>query len=225
VVTRVSDPPRWPERLRLADDLWIIVHSDRTVRLNEVALGLALAGALLGELALSGHIAVRDGNVSVTDETPPTDAACHAILEQILAESPRHHVRVWVKFLAASAEQTVIARLLRARLVERVQQRRRLVRTTVVHRPGDRSQAYWRSVRLKRALAGRYGPTRWDDMFLAGLVDATGFLPAVLQEDHVAGHTYLAQWLPRADPPSLHELAAAVATLVGDAVLGARLQP
>jgi hypothetical protein len=103
----------------------------------------------------------------------------------------------------------------RAGLVEREQQRRRLVQTSVVYRPVDPNQAYWRPVLLKHALAGRYGPTSWADMFLAGLVEATGFLPAVLQEDHAAGRSYLAHWLPRADPPSLNELVVAVRTLVG----------
>jgi hypothetical protein len=223
VVTRVPDPPQWPDRLRLADDLWVIAHSDRTVRLNEVALGLALAGGLLGELALSGHIVMRDGIVSVRDETPPVDAACHAIAEQILAEPRRHHVRVWLKFLSHSAPEAVVGRLLRAGLIAPVEQRRRLARTSVVHRPVDANQAYWRSLRLRYALAGRYGPTEWDDMFLAGLVEAAGFLPAVLNDDHVAARAYLADWLPRADPPALYELVCTVATLVGDAVLGARL--
>jgi hypothetical protein len=221
---RYSDPPRWPETLRPADDLWIIAHSDRTIRVNSVALGLGLAGALLGELALSGHIAIRGGNVSVRDETPPADAACHTIVEQILAE-PRHHVRVWLKFLATGAEQTMVTRLLRAGLVEPVQQRHRLVHTTLVHRPVDENKAYWRSLRLKNALAGKFGQREWPDVFLAGLIDAAGFLPAVLREDHAAGHAYLEHWLPYSDPPALTELVDAVATLVGDAVLGARLKP
>jgi hypothetical protein len=218
-VSRASDPQPWPDRLHLADDFWVIAHHDRSgrPRLNETALGLGLAAALLGELVLSGHVAVHDRNVYVTDETPPADATSHAILEQLVAESHPHHVQVWVKFLADSAAATVTTRLVRAGLVEREQRRRRLVQTSVVHRPVDPKQAYWRPVLLRHALAGRYGPTGWDDMFLAGLVEATGFLPAVLQEDHAAGRSYLAHWLPRADPPALNELVTAVRALVGHA--------
>jgi hypothetical protein len=218
----LSDPRQWPRHLLLADDFWFIANHDRTGRpkLTPPTLGLGLAGALLGELVLSGHLAIHDRNVYVVDQTPPADATSHLILEQLVAEPGRHHVHVWLKFLATSAAQTVTIRLLRAGLVERVAHRR-LRRTTVTYRPVDPSQAYWRSVRLKHALAGKYGPTGWDDMFLAGLVDATGLLPAVLREDQPTGHAYLAQWLPGADPPSLADLVTAVATLVGDAVLGA----
>ncbi|GII23337.1 GOLPH3/VPS74 family protein [Planosporangium mesophilum] len=223
-MTRSSGPHERPERLRLADDFWLIAHHDRSgrPRLNPLALGLGLAGALLGELATTGHLTIHDRHVHVTDDTPPADATSHGILEQIATKSRAHPVPVWLKFLAGSATETVTTRLVRAGLVQREQQRRRLGRINVVHRPTDRNQACWRSVRLRHALAGRYGGTPWDDMFLAGLADATGLLPKVLGDDHPAGRAYVARWLPRSDPPALYELAIAVETLVGDAVLGAR---
>ncbi|GAA1789394.1 GPP34 family phosphoprotein [Planosporangium flavigriseum] len=213
----LSDGGRWSDRLHLADDFWVIVHNADSgrPRLNETRRSLGLAGALLGELVLSGHLVIHDRNVYITDVTPPVDATSHLILEQIVAESQAHHVQVWVKFLADSAAATMTDRLMRAGLVEREQQRRRLRQTTVVYRPVDPNRAYWRPVLLRQALAGRYGPTGWPDMFLAGLVEATGLLPAVLQEDHAAGRSYLAHWLPRADPPSLNELVVAVRALVG----------
>jgi hypothetical protein len=217
---RLSDARAWPEQLRLGDDFWLIAHNDSTgrPRLNPLALGLGLAGALLGELVLSGNIAVLDGRVMVLDERPPADAAAHSILEQVLAE-PQHGVRTWLSFLGHSADQTVTTRLLRVGLVER-EQDRRLFKTVVVHKPVDMSQAFWRAARLKDVLAGTRGQPTWQDVFLAGLIEATGLLRAVLWESSSASAAYLHHYLPRADP-SLQDLVTEVATLVGDAVLGA----
>lgn len=218
---RVSDTRAWPRRLRLADDFWFVAHDDASgrPRLGPVALGLGLAGALLGELVLLRSIAVSSGRVLLLNARPLPDPDSQAIMQQMFAE-PEHDVRTWLSYLSRGADEMVAARLVRAGLVSREAQRR-LFMTTVAHRPVDMSFAFWRSARLKQVLAGGRERPEWQDIVLAGLVYSTGLFRAVLLEDFGAGDAYLHRCLERMDP-SLREIIAQVATLVGDSVLAVR---
>jgi hypothetical protein len=217
----VSDTREWPGRLRLADDFWFVSHHDVTgrSRLGPGAVGLGLGGALLGELVLSRCVAVINGRLRVQNGGPPRDAVAHIIVEQLRAE-PEHDLRTWLTHLGRDAEGMVAARLLRAGLVTSHQDRR-LLRTTVVHRPVDASFAFWRSARLKQVLAGGGGRPDWQDIMLAGLVHSTGLFRAVLWEDTAAGTAYLRRCLSGAEP-SIRDIIAQVAVLIGDAVLTTR---
>jgi hypothetical protein len=204
----------------LADDFWFVAHDDASgrPRLGSGALGLGLAGALLGELVLLRCIAVSSGRVLVLNARPLPEPDSQAIVQQMFAE-PQHDVRTWLSYLSRGASEVVAARLVRAGLVTREAQRR-LFTTAVAHRPVDMSFAFWRSARLKQVLAGRERP-EWQDIVLAGLVYSTGLFRAVLLEDFAAGDAYLHRCMEHMDP-SLREVIAQVATLVGDAVLAVR---
>ncbi|WP_203919676.1 GOLPH3/VPS74 family protein [Rugosimonospora africana] len=217
----MSDTRAWPKRLRLADDFWFVAHDDASgrSRLGTMALGLGLAGALIGELVLSGSVAVSSGRVLVLNARPLRDPDCQAIVQHMLAE-PQHDVRTWLSYLSHSAEDTVAVRLLRAGLVTRESQRR-VFTTAMVHRPVDMSFAFWRSARLKQVLAAGRVQSDRQDVVLAGLVFSTGLFRAVLLEDFTTADAVLRRRLMSADR-SFREIIAQVATLVGDAVLAIR---
>src|SRR6266516_3964834 len=66
----------------VADQLFFVAHHDRDgrPRLHQRAVALGLAGALLGELVLLGHLDVYDSAVYVVHREPPHDALDHSIL-------------------------------------------------------------------------------------------------------------------------------------------------
>ena len=96
---------------RLADDLYLIAHHDRTGRLllSPRAAGLGLAGALLAELILAGAIQITAGTVTA-GPCPPGDALAAGVLGQVAAEQ-RHPPQEWLAFLARTAPAKVAGRL------------------------------------------------------------------------------------------------------------------
>ena len=215
----------WQAPMRPADDLWCIAHEKRDwrCRLHPKTLGLALAGALLGELVLAGRVAiVEDDEVEVRDVEPPDDAFQHVMLAYIRSEKPLD-VRTWLQFFAADkAKSLVVERLLLAGLAEVVEVSRLRRNTSRELWPSDLDKAVWRPLRLRHLIMGdqRTMPAAtWDEITLAGLVQAVGLLPSVLWEEHAAGDAWLRQLIGEQAPPDLRRLCAAVQTLVGDAVL------
>jgi hypothetical protein len=95
---------------RLADDLYLIAHHDRTGRLllSPRAAGLGLAGALLAELMLAGAIQITAGTVTA-GPCPPGDALAAGVLGQVAAEQ-RHPAQEWLAFLARTAPAKVAGR-------------------------------------------------------------------------------------------------------------------
>lgn len=99
---------------RLADDLYLLAHHERTGRpvLAPRAAGLGLAGALLGELVLAGAIATTAaGAVVVTGAAPPGDALAAGVLAQVAGENGPRPVAQWLAFLARTAPAGVAGRL------------------------------------------------------------------------------------------------------------------
>jgi hypothetical protein len=78
LVTRLSGTGR------LADDLYLLAHHERTGRphLQPRAIGLGLAGALLAELMLLGTICIRPEGFVVANHTPPGDES-HDVTQEI----------------------------------------------------------------------------------------------------------------------------------------------
>jgi hypothetical protein len=113
----------------LADELFLMVHDSVSGRPgpHPRTVGLGLAGALLGELALDRRIALGNdsGPLAVVDRTPPRDALAHTVLDQLLREPAAHPVRDWLSFLSHTATDGVAERLQRAGLVARDRPRRR----------------------------------------------------------------------------------------------------
>ncbi|NLU78771.1 GPP34 family phosphoprotein [Micromonospora sp. HNM0581] len=201
-----------------ADEFFLIAHNDTRGRakLHPAATGLGLAGGLLGELILHGHITVSAGQVGVLDRRPPADALAHTVLDQLVGEAQHQSVRTWLSFLAQTAVTAVGERLSRAGVLRR-QESRRLLRTSVTYQPIDLNTVAWPATRL-RALLERVEPPSVPDATLLGLVAAAGLTREVLWSAGPRAHHRLSLIIP-ALPDPLKELVAHTEAAVGAAVL------
>ena len=97
---------------RLADDLYLMAHHERTGRPLLAARpgGLGLAGALLGELILAGAISLTAGQVMVTGPAPGEELAA-AVLGLVAGEQQPRPAGEWLAFLARTAPAAVAGRL------------------------------------------------------------------------------------------------------------------
>jgi len=172
-VTRYGDTRLW-----LADDFFLIALDDRTGRLelHPAAMGVGLAGALLGELVFCGNITIDAGRPWVLSRQPPRNVLAHTVLERLAAE--QHDLHTWVAFLAQNGVDEVAARLEQRGFVSR-QEARGWRRTAVSYVPTDVNTVAWRAVRLATALARQEQLDR-SDQLLAGLVWATDLARRVL---------------------------------------------
>ena len=204
----------------LADDFFRLAHHDLTGRplLHPVALGTGLAAALVGELVVSGHVAVISGHVLVVRRRDrPRDGLSVGVLSLLWREV--HPLGTWLEFLAGSAVVEVGARLVRAGQV-RVVRSRRLVRGRAVYVPLDVLEA----ARPRAVLATRLmnGLGLEDEyVVLAGLMVATG-LDATILAGAPPGARAHVRGLVAGLPAAFAELFAHTETLVGSAVLAHR---
>lgn len=207
----------------LADDFYCVAYDDRTgrSRLHPRVLGFGLAGALLGELVLFGRVTIDCGILTIIDRRPPSDPLAHATLAHVTTYVQHRDVRTWLAFLARTAPDAVVRRLVTGRVLGR-EEHRRLGLRRVSYLPADvnaKNAMAWRPVRL----AGRLkSPERLDvpDAMLAGLVGVTGLTGVVLWQPELrnAGTTALSKAVAGLPPP-LHNLLAHVEAAVGDTVL------
>lgn len=204
---------------RVADDLYLLAHDDRTGRssLGPRSLGIGLAGALLAELMLPGDIGIgRDGSVAAHRSRPRDDLGRRAG-DQIAAEPAPRPLRDWLLFFARSAAEDVACRLERAGYLEHV-------RSWIPGRPArwvpiDPNVAYAPMLRVGSAL----DPARSLDprhAALTGLAGACGLgfriaqshKPGDRSADEVAGQL----------PPHMRHLIAVTQAAVDSAVLSHR---
>lgn len=204
--------------MHLADDFFFLAHHETTgrSRLNDNALGIGLAGALLGELVLVERITVADGRVRISDRRPPDDALAHTVLDHLVNNPTVITVRDWLRFLRQDARHQVGQRLLRAGQV-RTTQVRRLLRATVVYVPVDINTAAWPAARLAVTLS-RGEPLAAQDLMLAGLATVTGLDSEVLHDVAATAQRVLPRQRTTMPAP-LRELLAETETAVGEAVL------
>ncbi|WP_405150080.1 GPP34 family phosphoprotein [Sphaerisporangium sp. NBC_01403] len=203
--------------LRLANDLFFVMHDDITgrMRLAPRLTGLGLAAALVGELMLAGRVTVglAAGQIRLAplDTAPTGDAVTQSALEHIVAE-PSHRFRTWLQFLARTAHADVEARMAAEGLLG--PPRGRLTRRRA---PVDPNIAAWPVGRLNLAIQRRQ-PLDAQDGVLLGLLAATGGGRLVLWEEDPA---YLSGAMS-ALPLPLRELVAQTEAAVGDSVISRR---
>ena len=209
----------------LGDDLFLIALDDRCRwRRPEWVVGLALGGALLGELLLTRHITLHLGHVRVPDQHHlPADPLANRTLARIIAEPATRSVREWLDFLADTAIDAVADRMQAAGRIVRLVQPRRFRSPTVAYIwPGDRAGvAAWRPVRLNMVM-DRRGSITWQDVLLAGLVVATGLADSVmeLQPRHErAANIRHVLGVAQGHAPDLWQLVSEVQAAAGDGVL------
>jgi hypothetical protein len=202
----------------VADDLYLLAHDDLTGRpfVQPRALGLGLAGGLLAELTLTGHISVWHGQVVTLGRAVPAEGLARHLLGVLAGEREHHPVRDWLLFAGRTAADNVAHRLAAAGYLARAGGRWRGQRWV----PADADSAFSPMLRVRAALdASR--PLAIYGAVLAGLADACGL------GFHLAPYAPRpARPLPHAVaqlPPSLHDLIAHTRTAVDSAVLTHRL--
>ena len=223
-MSEIADPPLQGTG-RLADEFFLTAHDDASgkPRLAERLLGLGLAAALLGELAMDEWIELRSGAVSVVERLGPTcvpgEALAARAFEYLRAEE--HPVRTWLAFFARTAHDDVAGRLVDAGLVAHHAGRR-------PWHPGSWTPTSANAAALPaaqlvtRLIRGR--PLGEQQTVLVGLLRATGLDQAVLRE---ARHSapgavrHLGEAVA-ALKPSLTELIAQAEAAVGAAIASHR---
>lgn len=204
----------------IADDLWLLAHSDVSGRpyVQPRALGLGLAGGLLSELVLAGALSVRHDDIAVLARRPPPDELLGRVLGQVAAEPAAHPVGE-LAYLARTAPADVAARLERSGYL--AQDKGLLPWRGGRWRPTDRDSAFSPVLRVRAALdASR--PLTIHAAMLAGLADACGlwfrlaqYLPALAVRPV---HHAVAQLAP-----GLQELICQTEAAVDSAVLTHRI--
>jgi hypothetical protein len=153
--------------------LYLVAHHEQTGRphLQPRALGLGLAGGLLGELALAGAIRIMRGLVVTGDGIPPGEELTRTVLRQIGSERDDLPARDWLLFLARTAPEDIARRLGHAGYLTRATGRRFSRSPRWV--PADPDCAFAPLVRVKAALSAR-GPVPAQPVLLGGLAAACG---------------------------------------------------
>lgn len=210
---------------RLADDFFLMVHDDLSgrPRLSERLLGLGLAGALLGELAIVRAIGVEDGDVTVTAWEPPQFTLLGDVFREIEAEQ-RRPVRDWLDYLGHQATDRVARRLEAEGLVYLKPPRIKLPGRAGQWTPVDANTAKWPAIDVKLQIHNNKADAH--TLMLFGLTRATGLNndslwevryrlddPAVLEETLE----------PLGQSPPLLDLLAHTEAAVGSAVTSQRI--
>ncbi len=210
---------------QLADDFFLMVHDDLShrPRLSSRILGLGLAGALLGELALLGTIDVWDGTVVVTTGRPPQTALADEVLHE-LEDEPRLAVGDWLDYLGQQAVQRVAGRLEAQGLVRLRSSRLKVLRAADRWLPVDVITAGWPAIDVKLKVFN--GRADSHHLMLLGLARATALNHPSLWEvrDRLQDPAVLEQTLePLGQRPPLLELLAHIEAAVGSAVTSQRI--
>jgi hypothetical protein len=209
---------------RLADDFYLICFQEQTGRavVTDAVAGLGLAGGLLGELVLGGHLLVHDGLLYPAAGVPaPNDLALWEVLQAVAGQRQPQKVGAWLRFLATDAVTDVRRRMCAAGLLTRVRTHRFGVTGRDRYLPIDSNAAVWPAIRLAGQLcAGEQMPLQ--DAVLAGLVAATGLLKQVLWDaEHAPGFAHADQ-LRHLLPTPLAAIVAHTEAAVGQHVLTRR---
>jgi Golgi phosphoprotein 3 (GPP34) len=207
---------------RVADDLWLLAHHEITGKpyVAPRAVGLGLAGGLLAELVLDGHVGLwRGGPVVADTRAQPRDALARRVHDLVAGEREQRPVRDWLAYLGRTASRDVATRLEGCGYL-------RWAGGWLPGRAGrwvpvNGDWAFAPLVRVRSALdASRPGSV--PEVVLAGLADACGL-----------GFRFTEYVPPRAGrsaaetagllPPALRELITHTKAAVGNAVLAHRV--
>jgi len=155
---------------RVAGDLYLMGHHEITGKphVQPRALGLGLAGGLLAELMLAGHIGLWQEKVVAASRAVPGDELTGHLLGLLASERERRPIRDWLVFLGRTAAGDVARRLEGAGYLtqERGWRGRRWV-------PADSDSAFAPMLRVSAALDCSR-PLTAHGAVLAGLVAACG---------------------------------------------------
>jgi hypothetical protein len=203
---------------RLADELYLIAHHDRTgrPRLQPRATGLGLASALLAELAMADRITIGAGWVATVAGADPADPVGRRLLDLVAAEPEPHGVADWLAALATTAAADVAGRLSDAGYLERHPAPWRRGDRWV---PTDSSCAFTPVIRAAGALRPSR-PLTVPGATLAALADACGLGPLVMR--HATAGARSPEEAAAFLPPALQYLVAQTRAAVDATLLAHR---
>jgi hypothetical protein len=100
----------------VADDLYLMAHHETSGKpfLQPRPLGIGLAGALLAELMLGGHVVTGSDSTVAAGPALPDDDLARQVQNQIASEPELHLLLEWLLFLGRSSAEGVGRRLERA---------------------------------------------------------------------------------------------------------------
>jgi Golgi phosphoprotein 3 (GPP34) len=214
-------PARLSGTGRIADDLYLMAHNDRTGKpyLQPRAIGLGLAGALLAELTLQGNIRIWPGGIAVADPAPPADELAHSVLGLLVSEHQQHPVRTWLSFLARTAAGDVARRLERSGYLTQDRARRPWRAQRWV--PVDSDCAFAPVARVQSALRSP-GRVTAAEVTLAGLAAGCGLASRLLPYAPPNAGRCLQAAIEQLDP-GLREVIAQTQVAVDSALLAHRV--
>jgi Golgi phosphoprotein 3 (GPP34) len=156
---------------RVADDLYLVAHHEISGRpyVQPRPLGLGLAGGLVAELMLAGHVTLRHGELAGTGRAAPGDGVTGPLLTVLAGERERRPVRDWLLFAARTAAGDVARRLADAGYLWRAGGRWRGRRWV----PADPDNAFAPLLRA-RCVLDSSRPLTVHGALLAGLAGACG---------------------------------------------------
>jgi hypothetical protein len=206
---------------RLADDLYLIAHDDRSGRphLQPRAAGLGLAAALLAELMLAQAITVTADGVVRTGSPAPTDELSRSVLGLLAGEHDSHQLAGWLAFLARGSVAGVAARLAGSGYLVRAAARWPWRGERWF--PADSDCAFAPMGRVKAALDSPR-PDSAQGVVLAGLAAACGLRSRLALYLPPRSYRRLSQAVSNLDP-ELQDLVAQTQAAVDSAVLAHRV--
>ena len=174
-------------QLNMPEEIMLLLLDDRTGRpvgLPPPAADFAIAGAVLMELSLDGHIDTDLAHLMVTSSKP----AGHAVLDEALAmmagTAGNHDSRYWISELGARGEQfraTLLARLVSHGVLRAEEGRFLWVFADRRYPKAAEGAAEVREVRARlRAIILSDDIPDARDALLIGLCRATGLVPLLL---------------------------------------------
>jgi hypothetical protein len=110
--------------LPLADEFFLVGHDEYTGKpmVNAEVLDTGLAGAVVGELIMSGRLSVADtGLVTARDQRPYGERVTDAAMAEVLKQPEAHPIRAWIEYLRTEVRNMVAPRLVQTGMVQRVQ--------------------------------------------------------------------------------------------------------
>jgi hypothetical protein len=178
--------------LTMPEEILLLLLDDETgkpVGLPGPAGDLALAGAILMELALAGRIDTDLDHLAVVQQRPTGDALLDAVLTRLAAGDPGRTSRWWIQAIARDGEALraqALQRLVTGGVLRRIEDRFLWV---FPERRYPKAEGSGETAEVRRRLRGVLLDEDIPDprdALLIGLARATGLVPLLLSAAEVA---------------------------------------